>query len=96
MSQGLGGEAPRLHTHTAHRPPARYLVLIGAGGVSVARLFLATREQVAEFDASTEETAQMASGLVPAQVAGGPEWDQALQGHSIAERRAADVYTLDV
>jgi hypothetical protein len=64
--------------------------------VGVARLFLESREQVAEFDAGTEEAAQMISGLVPANGADGPEWDRALQGHGMAERRAAAVYTLDV
>ena len=62
----------------------------------MARLFLETRELVAEFDAGTEEAAQMMAGLVPARGADGPEWDRALEGHSAAERRAAEVYTLDV
>ena len=66
-------------------------------GVSgLARLFLDNREQVAEFDAGTEEAAQMIAGLAPARGADGPEWDRALQGHGPAERRAARVYTLDV
>jgi hypothetical protein len=38
----------------------------------------------------------MISGLVPELGATGPEWDAALQGHSLAERRAAKVYRLDV
>jgi len=96
MSQGLGGEAPRAHTQTSHREPTRYLVVIDSGGYAVARLFLATRVQVAEFDASTEETAQMTSGLAPCKGADGADWDQALRGHSRAERAAADIYTLDV
>ena len=75
---------------------ARYLVVIAAGGVGIARLFLASREQVADFDAGTEEAAQMIAGLVSSTGADGPEWDRALQGHSHAERRAAEVYTLDV
>ena len=62
----------------------------------MARLFLETRELVAEFDAGTEEAAQMMAGLVPTRGADGPEWDRALEGHSAAERRAAEVYTLDV
>lgn len=62
----------------------------------MARLFLDTRELVSEFDAGTEEAAQMTAGLVPSKGADGPEWDRALAGHSDAERRAADVYTLDV
>jgi hypothetical protein len=96
MSQNYGREAPQPHVQTQHRKPARYLVVIDAGGVGLARLFLASREQVAEFDAGTEEATQMIAGLVPAKGADGPEWDQALQGHSLAERRAAEVYTLDV
>jgi len=96
MSQGFGGESPRAHTQKAHRRPARFLVVIDSGGTAVARLFLDTREQVAEFDASTEEATQMISGLVPAKGADGPEWDRALEGHSVAERVAAEVYSLDV
>lgn len=95
MSQDFGRESPSAHLQTEHRQPARYLVVITAGGVGVARLFLDTREQVAEFDAGTEEAAQMIAGLAPAKGADGPEWDRALQGHSRAERRAAEVYTLD-
>jgi hypothetical protein len=96
MSQGFGIEAPRAHTQTSHRQPARYLVVIDSGGYVVARLFAETREQVAEFDAGSEEAAQMTLGLVPTRGAAGPEWDRALEGHSAAERNAADVYTLEV
>ena len=96
MSQGFGSESPRTHIQTSHRRPARYLVVLDSGGFAVARLFLDTRELVAEFDAATEEAAQMTAGLVPTKGADGPEWDRALEGHSAAERRAADVYTLDV
>ena len=96
MGQGFGCESPRAHSQTSHRKPARYLVVIDSGGFAIARLFLDTHELVAEFDAGTEETAQMAAGLVPTKGAGGPEWDRALEGHSAAERSAADVYTLDV
>jgi hypothetical protein len=96
MSQGFGSESPRPHTHTSHRKPARYLVVIDSGGFVLARLFIETREQVAEFDAATEEAARMMAGLVPTRGADGAEWDRALEGHSAAERRAADVYILDV
>ena len=96
MSQGFGSESPRAHAQTAHRPPARFLVLIDAGGNMVARLFLETREQVAEFDAGTEEVAQMTSGLASTQDAAGPDWDRALEGHSLAERQAAEVFRLAV
>ncbi|WP_280154837.1 hypothetical protein [Piscinibacter sp. XHJ-5] len=96
MSQTYGSESPRAPRQTSHRKPARYLVVIESGGFILARLFLDTREQVAEFDAATEEAAQMMAGLSPTKGAEGPEWDKALEGHSVAERRAADVYTLDV
>lgn len=96
MSQSFGSESPRAHIQTSHRKPARYLVVIDSGGFVVARLFLDTRELVAEFDAGTEEATQMTIGLVPVKGASGPEWDQALEGHSAAERSAAYVYTLDV
>ncbi|HMO47650.1 MAG TPA: hypothetical protein PKB14_16680 [Rubrivivax sp.] len=95
MSQDYGSESPRAHQQTDHRRPARYLVVISAGGPMLARLFLDTREQVAEFDAGSEEAVQMTSGLVAARGAEGSEWDRALQGHSAAERRAAEVYRLD-
>ena len=96
MSQDFGGESPRAHNQMSYRKPARYLIVIDSGGVAIARLFLDTRELVAEFDAGTEEAARMAAGLVPTKGADGPDWDRALEGHSAAERRAADVYTLDV
>jgi hypothetical protein len=96
MSQDYGSEAPRAHTHTVHRPAARYLVVIEAGGTVVARLFLDTRELVGEFDAGSEETAQMTAGSKATKGADAPEWDGALAGHSLAERRDADIYKLDV
>lgn len=96
MSQVFGRESAPAHVQTSHRQPARYLVLIDAGGIQVARLFLDTRVQVAEFDGATEEVTQMTVGRVPTHDAGGPEWDRALQAHSAAERRAAEVYSLDV
>ena len=96
MSHGFGIEAPHPHGDTPHRKPSRYLVLIDSGGFMLARLFLASREQVSEFDAGTEEVAVMTQGLQAVQSATGPEWDRALEGHSAAERAAADVYTLDV
>lgn len=95
MSQGFGGESPHAHVQTAHRKPVRYLVLIESGGYAIARLFLDTREQVAEFAAATEEASQMIAGLAPT-LGAGAEWDRALEGHSAAERSAAEVYTLDI
>jgi hypothetical protein len=96
MSQGFGNEAPRVHSQTSHRKPARYLVVIDSAGAVIVQLFLDTRELVAEFDGGSEEATQMTAGLVPSRGAEGPEWDRALEGHSLAERRAADVYTLDI
>jgi len=96
MSQGFGNESPRAPTQTAHSKPVRYLVLIESGGVMLARLFLDTREQVAEIDGATEEATQMMAGLLPSRDAEGAEWDAALRGHSAAERRSAAVYALDV
>lgn len=96
MNQGFGGEAPRQHRQTSLRKAAKYLVVIDSGGFAVTRLFLDSREQVAEFDAGTEETAQMTSGLTPVIGASGVAWDQALRGHSATERAAAEVYTLEV
>jgi len=95
MSDGFGIESPSPHHDAPPRRVSRWLVVIDAGGFAVARLFLDSREQVAEFDASTEETVSMTRGLVPAVGAGGPEWDGALASHSAAERAAARVYTLE-
>ena len=96
MGQGFGIESHSAHHSGPHRPPARYLVVIDSAGESLARMFGATRDQVAEFDASTEEVAAMTRGLVPERSAARAEWDQALAGHTAAERAAAEVYTLDV
>jgi hypothetical protein len=96
MSQGFGIESPPAHSQTLHRKPARYLVVIDSGGTTTLRLFLDTREQVAEFDGGSEEATQMMAGLVPTEGANGPEWDRGLAGHSTAERGAAKVYTLDI
>lgn len=96
MNDGFGIEKPARSGRAEHREPARYLVLIEAAGSTVARLFSPDRRQVSEFDAGSEEVAQMTQGLNPAADASGAEWDAALGSHNLAERRAADVYTLDV
>jgi hypothetical protein len=62
MSEGFGIEIPGVHRLAAHRKPARYLIVIDAAGSTIARLFLDTRELVGEFDAGTEEVAQMTKG----------------------------------
>ncbi len=76
--------------------PARYLVMIESDGAMLARLFDVARNQLAEFDAASEEVAVMTRGLVPQQGATALEWARALGGHNAAERGAARVYTLDV
>jgi len=96
MGYGFGNEIPHAHGNTTPRPRSRYLVVIDSGGFMVARLFLESREQVAEFDASTEEVAQMIGHLQPGSDALDAAWDRALAGHSAAERAQARVYVLDL
>jgi hypothetical protein len=96
MNHGFGMEAHGKHPAHEHRKPARYLLLIDAGGTTVARLFTEQREPAGEFDAGSEEVAVMTQRLKPGNGANAPEWDRALEGHSAAERAAAVVYTLDV
>ena len=96
MSHGFGNEVPRAHGNTSPRLHSRYLVVIDSGGFMVARMFLESREQVAEFDASTEEVAQMIMHLQADSNAGDPQWDRALAGHSAAERAEARVYVLEI
>ena len=96
MSHGFGNELPRAHGNTLPRSRTRYLVIIDSGGFMVARLFLESREQVAEFDAGTEEVAQMIMHLRADSSAGDPQWDRGLAGHSAAERAAARVYVLEI
>lgn len=92
----FGIEAHGKHPSASHRKPARYLLLIDAGGSTVAQLFTEAREFAGEFDAGSEEVAVMTQRLRPDAGADGPEWDAALEGRSAAERAAAVVYTLDV
>ncbi|MDY0744845.1 hypothetical protein SNE35_10025 [Paucibacter sp. R3-3] len=98
MSEGFGIESPGKHHSANRQKPARWLVLIDAGGGGqLARLFNESREQIAEFDASTEETSSLIGGLTPQRGAAlGTEWDKALGGHSRADRAAAEVYELSV
>lgn len=81
---------------SAMQKPARFLIIIDAGGGMVARLFDDQRHLVTEIDASTEEVVVMTAALTPERSAAAPEWDEALRGHSREERAAAEVYTLDV
>lgn len=96
MSQTYGMPSPAEHQPHTRRPPARFLVLIEAGGSQVARLFLADRAPAGEFDACVQEVTQMTSGLTPLHGALNADWDAALSGHSATERAAAQVYTLDL
>ncbi len=96
MNDGYGIPAHGRPGHTPHRPAARFLVVIDAGGVATARLFDADRAALNDFAGGTEEVAQMTQGLSPTHGASGPEWDGALAGHGAAERAAAQVYLLDV
>lgn len=98
MSQTFGTEVPRAHQELQHQPPVRFVALIDSAtaGTRLARLFLASREAVAEFDAGSPEVQMMTRGLVAARDALRPEWDHALAGHSAEERRTAEIYTLDL
>ncbi|MGQ3051878.1 MAG: hypothetical protein ACT6S0_08850 [Roseateles sp.] len=96
MSQGFGHELPSRHNQQEHRPVSRYLIVIASSGGQVAKLFVETREQVGEFDASTEEVAVMTRNAAASSGATGAEWDKALAGHSAQERAEAMVYQLDV
>ncbi len=79
-----------------HSPPVKFLVLIEAADGMVARLFDAAHCHVVDFDASTEEVASMIAGQTPDAIGDTPVWSQALAGHSAAQRRAAQVYSLGV
>lgn len=96
MNDGYGHEVPAPHSPQQRRPAARYLVVIDSGSEPVARLFLADRTQVAEFDAGAEEVTDLTRSVAADRGATDPAWDQALAGHSVAERAGAQVYTLDV
>lgn len=96
-SLGLPGASLKAESRSLPlQKPAKFLVLIDAGGAMVARLFDEARVQVAEFDAASEEVAVMTSGLVPGNGADAVAWDKPLQGHNAQERHEARVYTLDV
>ena len=96
MSQTYGMESPKEHLKVPHRMPVRYLVVIDSAGAKIARLFLASREMVAEMDAAVEEVNAMITGMTPVVGALGPEWDAVLAGHRMDERSTAEVYTFAV
>lgn len=96
MNHGFGHEVPVRHTPRELRQVTRYLVIISAGAVPVARFFTHNHEPVAEIDAGTEEVAVMTAGAAATTGATGPEWDRGLVGHSADERASAIVYMLDL
>lgn len=96
MSQTYGMESPKEHLKVPHRKPVHYLVVIDSAGSKIARLFLQSREMVAEMDASVEEISSMITGMVPVVGALGSEWDAALAAHRIDERATAEVFTFAV
>jgi hypothetical protein len=59
-------------------------------------MFDAKRVHLGDFYGSSEEVAVMTRGLTPTRGADGDGWAAVLAGHSASERRAAEVYTLDV
>lgn len=94
MSEVYGREVPSPHVQSAPREASRYLVVIPTTDGPIARLLLASREQVGEFNANTEEVLAMTRGLTPHPGASGSEWDRPLGSHSAGERAEALVYTL--
>ena len=95
MTQTYGIEAQPAPRSEPQLPPVRYLVIIdsAAHGGRLARLYLGSREPVAEFDAGAAEVQLMLRDLAPGSGAGREEWDEALGQHSPAERAGALVYT---
>ncbi len=96
MSQTYGIESARQHTNLSHRLPVRYVVIIEAGGSTVAMLFQQDHALVSEIDAGTDAATSMITGLTPVVGAVGADWDQALAGHSTIERAVALVFTLEL
>ena len=98
MSNTYGIEAagPPSSPSGESAPAARWLVLIETGQGRVARLYLESRDLVAEFNAGAQEVEAMVRDLLPQRGATEPAWDTALTGHSDEQRREAEVYTLDI
>lgn len=96
MSQGFGSEVPAPHNQATHREVTKYLVVIPNPEGTIAKLFLGNYEQVAEFDANTDEVTTMIKGLAPSSNATGKEWDRPFSNLSDRERADASVYTLNV
>jgi hypothetical protein len=79
-----------------HKTPVRYLVIIESDGAMVAKLYDHQFGHVSDIDASSEEVAVMTRGLVAQHIGNDATWSKVLRGHGEAERRAAEVFTLDV
>ena len=96
MSQGFGSEVPQPHSQATHRKVTKYLVIIPNPEGTIAKLLLGNYEQVAEFDANTDEVTSMIKGLAPSFDATGKEWDRSFSNFSGDERARILVYTLNV
>ncbi|WOB06399.1 hypothetical protein [Piscinibacter gummiphilus] len=79
-----------------HKTPVKYLVIIESDGAMVAKLYDAQFKHENDIDAGSEEVAVMTRGLTPAKNGNDATWSKVLVGHGEAERRAAEIYTLDV
>lgn len=97
MAQTFGITTPDRHHAHPDGPPVRYAVIIdcAAEGSKLARLFLASREPVATFEATAPEVQLMLQEQAPTGGADAPEWDAALAGHSLQERRDAEIFLLE-
>lgn len=97
MAQTYGIQAQPAPRGEPSLPPVRFVVLIdcAAQGSRLARLYLASRQPVAEFDAGASEVQLMLRELAPSSSAAHPDWDEALGQHSAEERAGAQVFTLE-
>ncbi|CAN5571669.1 hypothetical protein BH09PSE5_BH09PSE5_16720 [soil metagenome] len=76
--------------------PVKYLVLIDAAGAPVARMFDADMVHILDIDATSEEVVDMTGGHVPAYNAAESQWESMLAGHTLEERKSAQIFTLDI
>ncbi|MCR5882710.1 hypothetical protein LRS03_07520 [Rhizobacter sp. J219] len=79
-----------------HKPPVKYLVIIESDGAMVAKLYDAQFRHENDIDAGSEEVAVMTRGLKAEKTGNDATWSKVLAGHGETERRAAEVYTLDL
>lgn len=79
-----------------HKNPVKYLVIIESDGAMVAKLYDAQLKHENDIDAGSEEVAVMTRGLKAAKTGNDATWAKVLMGHGEAERRAAEIYTLDL